>query len=129
MWDEGTAPISRGHPPMGVRTMLQAFPQSPHNQSSSSYPQFDLSVDEAISAFINADGNLNLCAERTGCDRADIVSALSQDIPRLQQQLRTLSIINLCHESNIVRQRVRQTAGALDAEPAMRAYLGLQQLL
>lgn len=88
-----------------------------------------LTPEEALSKFINSDGDLNLTAERTGCDRADIVAALSQNIPQLQESLRVLSIVNLSHEAKRLRQRVRETVSKLAPEDAMRSYLGMNQLI
>jgi hypothetical protein len=89
----------------------------------------DLSDVDAVEALISARGNLHLAAERTGLSHAQLINKASDDLPRLQRELKTRTIIDAFSLVDVFKLATMQRLHELEAADVAKTFTTLVQLL
>lgn len=83
----------------------------------------------AIAALLDCDGNLDLCAERTGFRKSEIVEAIADDMPEFKRKMAAVQTIQLAAIGARMRLSFQQALNNLDAPDIARTYLKVQEMI
>jgi hypothetical protein len=86
-----------------------------------------LSSAEAIAALLNAGGNLDLAAERTGLTKAQLVDAVDENMPEFRRKIAAVTMIDVYAQQARLRKTFEASIGDLQPYEAVKTYLALQQ--
>jgi len=112
---------------MGMSSMLQTIDDRP----TYSYNN-QVTTEQALDAYIQADGNIHLAAERTYGDNnhlAQYLDLLSQDHVSLQRLLRTRVLLNLFTVFEQSQSVLIKGLDMMDSEDIAKTFIGIASTL
>ncbi len=123
---------------MGVSKMLQSIDDRPQlnnyqpAQAVYSTVPYQVTTEQALDAYIKADGNVHLAAERCYGNNHSVAAymdLLSQDYISLQRLLRTRTLLNLFTTYETAQKAMATALPLMENDDLAKTYVGIVGIL
>lgn len=82
-----------------------------------------------MAAVIDADGNLDLAAERSRWAKSALVLAIAENIQEFRRRMAAVTVVQSIADASKLRQRFQQSISGLGEYEATKVYLELQKIV